>query len=49
MGPLSPEKIQKTAKKDIFESPDFYRIEDLFTEEHLLILGVEITGIPAFK
>lgn len=39
MSPLSPEKIEKSAKKDLFESPDFYRIEELLTEEHLMIRG----------
>ena len=27
----------KNQKQDLFESPDFYEIDDLLTEEHLLI------------
>ncbi|MFT6826728.1 MAG: glutaryl-CoA dehydrogenase [Roseivirga sp.] len=30
-------KIQKSAKQDTFEHPDFYGIDDLLTEEHKLI------------
>jgi glutaryl-CoA dehydrogenase len=30
-------KINKSAKADVFESPDFYQIDDLLSEEHLMI------------
>ncbi|TAE68350.1 MAG: acyl-CoA dehydrogenase [Bacteroidetes bacterium] len=30
-------EIQKTQKQDVFESPDFYQIDDLLTEEHKMI------------
>lgn len=30
-------KIHKSSKADVFESPDFYNIDDLLTEEHLMI------------
>ncbi|MCU0325750.1 MAG: acyl-CoA dehydrogenase family protein, partial [Spirosomaceae bacterium] len=30
-------ELQKSSKQDTFESPDFYEIDDLLTEEHLLI------------
>jgi glutaryl-CoA dehydrogenase len=30
-------KIHKSSKVDVFESPDFYNIDDLLTEEHLMI------------
>jgi glutaryl-CoA dehydrogenase len=30
-------KIHKSSKVDVFESPDFYQIDDLLTEEHLMI------------
>jgi glutaryl-CoA dehydrogenase len=30
-------KIQKSAKQDIFDHPDFYGMDDLLTEEHKLI------------
>lgn len=39
MSPFRLEKTQKTSKKDVFESPDFYRIADLLTKEHLMIRG----------
>lgn len=31
------QKINKSAKVDVFESPDFYQIDDLLSEEHLMI------------
>lgn len=31
------QEFQKTSKADLFESPDFYEIDDLLTEEHKLI------------
>jgi glutaryl-CoA dehydrogenase len=31
------QKINKSAKVDVFESPDFYQIDDLLDEEHLMI------------
>ncbi len=30
-------KINKSAKADVFESPDFYQIDELLSEEHLMI------------
>lgn len=30
-------KIQKSQKADVFESPDFYNIDDLLTEEHKMV------------
>ncbi len=30
-------KNVKSMKKDLFESPDFYQIDDLLTEEHKLV------------
>lgn len=30
-------ELQKSSKQDTFESPDFYEIDDLLTEEHLMI------------
>lgn len=30
-------KIQKSQKADMFESPDFYNIDDLLTEEHRMV------------
>ncbi len=30
---------KKSLKQDIFESPDFYKIDDLLSEEHLMIRG----------
>jgi glutaryl-CoA dehydrogenase len=32
--------FNKSAKQDTFESPDFYELDDLLTEEHLLIRSV---------
>ncbi len=31
------EKIQKSAKQDLFEHPDFYGMDALLTEEHLMV------------
>lgn len=31
------EKAQRKSASDLFESPDFYQVDDLFTEEHKLI------------
>jgi len=31
--------IKKSTKQDVFESPDFYRIDDLLDEEHRMIRG----------
>ena len=39
MSVASPEKIQKSAKQDLFEHPDFYQMDDLLTEEHIMIRG----------
>lgn len=49
MSLVSSEKTQKLAKKDVFESPDFYRADEFLTEEHLMIRRAEITDIPRFK
>ncbi len=35
----SSSKIQKSAKQDVFEHPDFYGMDDLLTEEHIMIRG----------
>ena len=37
VGPAEITEIKKSSKQDEFESPDFYQIDDLLTEEHLLI------------
>ncbi len=37
MLPLERQKITATMKQDLFESPDFYNLDDLLTEEHKLI------------
>ena len=29
--------VKKSTKQDVFESPDFYRIDDLLNEEHRMI------------
>ncbi|HAS44495.1 MAG TPA: acyl-CoA dehydrogenase [Microscillaceae bacterium] len=34
---LTDTDIQRSSKQDLFESPDFYGIDDLLTEEHILI------------
>ncbi|MFZ9504907.1 MAG: acyl-CoA dehydrogenase family protein [Cyclobacteriaceae bacterium] len=34
---VSNSKGQKSLKQDLFEHPDFYAIDDLFTEEHRLV------------
>ncbi|WP_299456483.1 acyl-CoA dehydrogenase family protein [uncultured Microscilla sp.] len=34
---LTEAEIKKSTKQDLFESPDFYGIDDLLTEEHILI------------
>ena len=31
------EKVHKSAKTDLFESPDFYALDDVLTDEHKLI------------
>lgn len=31
------QKINKSAKVDVFESPDFYQIDDLLDDEHLMV------------
>jgi len=31
--------IQKSKRQDLFESPDFYNVDDLLTEEHIMIRG----------
>lgn len=33
----SSSKIQKSAKQDLFEHPDFYGMDDLLTEEHIMV------------
>ncbi len=35
----SSSKIQKSAKQDVFEHPDFYGMDDLLTEEHIMVRG----------
>ncbi|OEK00688.1 acyl-CoA dehydrogenase [Roseivirga sp. 4D4] len=35
----SSSKIQKSAKQDVFEHPDFYGMDDLLTEEHKMVRG----------
>lgn len=35
----SSSKIQKTAKQDVFEHPDFYGMDDMLTEEHKMVRG----------
>lgn len=35
--PNEEEKIQRSAKQDMFQAPDFYAIDDLLSEEHKLI------------
>ena len=35
----SSSKIQKSAKQDVFEHPDFYGIDDMLTEEHKMVRG----------
>jgi len=39
MSAASTEKIQKSAKQDLFEHPDLYQMDDLLTEEHIMIRG----------
>ncbi len=34
---LTEAEIKKSTKQDLFESPDFYSLDDLLTEEHILI------------
>ncbi|MEO5911902.1 MAG: acyl-CoA dehydrogenase family protein [Pelobium sp.] len=34
---MSQEAIHKTAKKDLYEQPDYYLLDELLTEEHKLI------------
>ena len=34
---LTDVDIKRSTKQDLFESPDFYGIDDLLTEEHILI------------
>lgn len=34
---LTDTEIKRSTKQDMFESPDFYGIDDLLTEEHILI------------
>lgn len=34
---LTEAEIKKSTKQDLFESPDFYGLDDLLTEEHILI------------
>ncbi|MBK0381908.1 acyl-CoA dehydrogenase family protein [Pedobacter sp. SD-b] len=34
---MSQKPIQKSAKKDLYEHPDYYLLDDLLTEEHKLI------------
>ncbi len=34
---LAKEEIKRKSTKDDFESPDFYQLDDLLTEEHLMI------------
>ena len=34
---LTDTDIQRSSKQDLFESPDFYGIDDLLTEEHILV------------
>ena len=35
----SSSKIQKSAKQDVFEHPDFYGMDDILTEEHKMVRG----------
>ena len=35
----SSSKIQKSAKQDVFEHPDFYGMDDMLTEEHKMVRG----------
>ena len=38
MATITTEKNnQKSAKKDLYEAPDYYQIDDLLTDEHKLI------------
>ncbi len=38
MPTLTPEKeIHRSAKKDLYEAPDYYQIDELLTEEHRLV------------
>lgn len=34
---INSESTQKSSRQDLFESPDFYHLDDLLTEEHKLI------------
>jgi len=34
-----PVKVKKSLKQDLFDHPDFYAVDDLYTEEHKLVRG----------
>ena len=39
MSTITEDANKKSLKQDMFESPDFYNIDDLLTEEHRMIRG----------
>ena len=39
MSTQATDQIQKSSKQDMFEHPDFYGMDDLLTEEHIMVRG----------